>query len=152
MLTLIQQNMASSDVQKQIEQSVQQYQATCATLTALKEQLDSYNAFHTGLISYTEGAASAAEGAAQLKDSLPALQEGIGKLQEGVLSLKNGLTTFDTDGIDKLDELVNVDLETLLARMRSLIRGAQDDQQYSGLAENTEGAVRYIWRTDAIES
>lgn len=150
-LALIQQNMKSSDVQKQIEQSVQQYQATCATLTALKEQLDSYNAFHTGLTSYTEGAASAAEGAAQLKDSLPALQEGIGKLQEGVLSLKNGLTTFDTDGIDKLDELVNVDLETLLARMRSLIRGAQDDQQYSGLAENTEGAVRYIWRTDAIE-
>lgn len=150
-LMLIQQNMESNDVQKQIEQSVQQYQATCASLTALKEQLDSYNTFHTGLTAYTEGAASAAEGAAQLKDNLPALQEGIDKLQEGALALKDGLTTFDTEGIDKLDELVNVDLEALLSRVRCLIRAAQDDQQYSGMAENTEGAVRYIWRTDAIE-
>lgn len=151
LLALIQQNMESSDVQKQIEQSVQQYQAACATLTALKDQLDSYNAFHTGLTAYTEGAASAADGAVQLKDNLPALQDGIGKLQEGALALKDGLTTFDTEGIDKLDDLVNVDLEALLARMRSLIRGAQDDQSYSGIAEATEGAVRYIWRTDAIQ-
>ena len=67
------------------------------------------------------------------------------------MALKDGLTTFDTEGIDKLDELVNVDLEALLSRVRCLIRAAQDDQQYSGMAENTEGAVRYIWRTDAIE-
>lgn len=150
-LVLIQQNMESSDVQKQIEQSVQQYQATCASLTALKEQLDSYNAFHTGLTAYTEGVSSAADGAAQLKNNLPALQEGIDQLQEGALALKDGLTTFSTDGIDKLDDLVNGDLEALLSRVCSLIRAAQDDQQYSGMAENTEGAVRYIWRTDAIE-
>lgn len=151
LLALIRQSMESSDVQTQIEQSVQQYQDACATLTALKDQLDSYNAFHTGLTAYTEGAASAADGAVQLKDNLPALQEGISKLQEGALALKDGLTIFDTEGIDKLDDLVNVDLEALLARMRSLIRGAQGDQQYSGMAENTEGAVRYIWRTDTIQ-
>lgn len=140
---LIEQNMASDTVQKQIAQNVAQYQASSAALTALKEQLDSYNTFHTGLIAYTEGACTAASGAQQLEDSLPALLTGIAQLTEGASSL--------TDGLDQLNTLVTEDLNTLIDRVHALIDAAASYQNYAGLADGTSGTVRFIWRTDAIE-
>lgn len=148
---LIEQNMASDEIQQQIAQNVAQYQAISASLAALKEQLDNYNAFHNGLVAYTEGVATAASGATQLNENIPALQDGVTQLHDGALSMKEGLATFNTDGVEKLSELVNDDLDTLLARVRGLIDAARNEQNYAGIAENTEGAVRFIWRTDAIE-
>lgn len=148
---LIAQSMNSDEVQQQIAQSIALYQESSNALIALKEQLDSYNAFHTGLIAYTEGTVSAANGASQLQDGIPALTEGIAKRQSGAIALKDGLAAFNAQGVEKLDMLVNEDLETLLVRVRGLIHAAQDAQNYSGIAENTEGALRFIWRTDAIE-
>lgn len=148
---LIDQNMNGEEVQQQIAQAMEQYQTASASLTALKEQLDSYNTFHTGLVAYTDGTASAADGAAQLSAAIPALQDGVTQLQSGALAMKDGLNTFYQDGVEKLNTLVNEDLEALLARARGLILAAQGAQNYSGIAENTDGAVRYLWRTDAIE-
>lgn len=150
-LQLIDQQMASDGVQTKIARSLQQYQTTCATLTALKEQLDSYNTFHTGLITYTQGVASASAGAAKLNGSMPALKEGVAALEDGAWQLCDGLTTFNTDGIDKLTRLVEDDLDELLTRARALIRAADDAQNYSGIADDTDGKLRFIWRTDAIE-
>lgn len=148
---LIEKNLTSDDVQKQIQQSVSQYQATCAALEALKAQLDSYNSFHTGLVAYTQGAAAAATGAATLKDSVPAMQDGIAQLLEGAQALSDGLGTFNTNGVEKLSTLVNEDMETLLENLRSMISAAKSYQTYTGLADGVEGTVRFIWRTDAIE-
>ncbi len=148
---LIDQNMASENVQKQIQASLKQYQATCEALTALKEQLDSYHAFHAGLIAYTDGVASAAEGAAQLNEGVPALQEGIAQLQTGVLDMKDGLTTFNADGVEKLTALVNDNLDGLLNRVRALAEAAQSYSNYAGIADGMNGTVRFVWRTDAIE-
>lgn len=150
-LQLIDQQMASDDVQTKIARSLQQYQTTCATLTALKEQLDSYNTFHTGLITYTQGVASASAGAAKLNGSMSDLKEGVAALEDGAWQLCDGLTTFNTDGIDKLTRLVEEDLDELLTRARALIRAADDAQNYSGIADDTDGKLRFIWRTDAIE-
>lgn len=146
--SLIEESMAAEDVQQQIQQAVSQYQEACASLSALLQQLNSYNDLHSGLIAYTQGVSSAADGAQQLTDSLSSLQQGAAQLQEGALALSDGLKAFSTEGFE---EAVGVNPETLLARARSLIRAAAEDQSYSGLAENTVGSVRYIWRTDAIE-
>lgn len=146
--SLIEESMAAKDVQQQIQQAVSQYQEACASLSALLQQLNSYNDLHSGLIAYTQGVSSAADGAQQLTDSLSSLQQGAAQLQEGALALSDGLKAFSAEGFE---EAVGVNPETLLARARSLIRAAAEDQSYSGLAENTVGSVRYIWRTDAIE-
>lgn len=148
---LIEQNMESDDVRAQIEAGLAQYQSTCASLTALKEQLDAYNAFHSGLIAYTSGASAAADGAAQLKSGIPALQEGVAQLQDGAQALCDGLAAFSEEGVERLDALVNDDLDALLERVRGLIQAAQGAQNYSGIADGADGAVRFIWRTDAIE-
>lgn len=144
-VALIDQNLASDEVQQQIAEQVQSAQAS---LSALKAQLDSYAAFHAGLVAYTEGAANAASGAAQLQESMPDLLDGVTALQDGASALKEGLTAFNTEGVAKLDTLVNEDLDALLTRVRALIAAAQSDLTYSGIADGMDGAVRYIWRTD----
>lgn len=158
---LVDQNMQSETVQAQIAAACEQG----APLVTLKAQLDSYNTFYTGLIAYTNGASDAASGAAQLKtgadtlqsgaaqlkDAMPALTDGVNKLVDGAKALADGLTTFDADGVSKLTGAINEDLDPLLARAQLLIEAAQSYNNYSGLAEGMDGAVRFIYRTDAIE-
>lgn len=147
-LALIEQNMTSDDVQQQIAAT---YQSVQGSLSALKAQLDSYSTFHAGLTAYTEGASSAAAGAAQLKDSMPALLDGITALTDGANALKAGLTSFSDEGVAKLDTLVNEDLDVLFDHVRALIDAARSDRSYAGIPEGMDGAVRFIWRTDAIQ-
>lgn len=158
---LVDQNMQSETVQAQIAAACEQG----APLVTLKAQLDSYNTFYTGLIAYTNGASDAASGAAQLKagadtlqsgaaqlkDAMPALTDGVNKLVDGAKALADGLATFDADGVSKLTSAINEDLDPLLARAQLLIEAAQSYNNYSGLADGMDGAVRFIYRTDAIE-
>lgn len=158
---LVDQNMQSETVQAQIAAACEQG----GPLVTLKAQLDSYNTFYTGLIAYTNGASDAASGAAQLKagadtlqsgaaqlkDAMPALTDGVNKLVDGAKALADGLITFDADGVSKLTSAINEDLDPLLARAQLLIEAAQSYNNYSGLAEGMDGAVRFIYRTDAIE-
>lgn len=114
---LIEQNLASKEVQQQIAQGVSQYQAIKTVLETLKGQLNSYSTFHNGLIVYTDGAAAASAGAAQLKASVPEFQSGITALKDGALTMKNGLGTFNTNGDEKLSSLAKEDPEALLANV-----------------------------------
>ena len=82
---------------------------------------------------------------------MPALQSGIQQLKEGAFSLKAGLTLFNAQGIDKVAKLVNEDVEPLLVRARGVLDAAKSYENYSGLADDMDSAVRFIWRTDAIQ-
>ena len=79
------------------------------------------------------------------------LAVGLNKLVDGAKALADGLITFDADGVSKLTSAINEDLDPLLARAQLLIEAAQSYNNYSGLAEGMDGAVRFIYRTDAIE-
>lgn len=147
---LIDQNMASDDVQAQIEQSLARYAESRATLAALREQLNAYNVFHSGIVAYTRGASSAADGANQLRAGLPALEDGVAQLLDGARAMLDGLELFSDEAVDKLDRLAGEDLEQLLERVRELICAAQVSRNYSGVAEGVDASARYIWRTDAI--
>ena len=112
---LIAQNMGSDDVQGQINAAVGAAQSGAASIAALKNQLDSYNAFYTGLTQYTAGVAQATAGAdalcagasqvnagaAQLQAGAAQLQSGAGELCDGVNTLKNSLPAL-TDGVTQL--------------------------------------------------
>lgn len=133
----IEQNMTSSDVQKEIQQNVQLYREPHGQLTAFKEQLDGYNTFHTGLIAYTQGISGAVDGAAESLEGADALKVDAEVLLDGVTSIR-----------EKMD---SADIEGLVDRARALILATQQDINYSGIAGDMDDSVRYIWRTDAIE-
>ena len=146
--------------------------------TAVK-QLDSYNEFYSGLGEYTEGVDAAKEGANKLtgganqlkagtsaltdatkqlydgiltmQNGAPALTSGITELRNGSMKLSDGLKEFNEKGVSKLLDAVNGDLKGLYTRVKATADVSKDYKSFSGLSDEMDGQVKFIYRTDAIE-
>ena len=175
---LIAQNMASDEVQSQIKATIQQASDGLQSIKSLRAQLDSYNTFYVGLRQYTAGVASAKAGADQLsagantlhngttalsegigtlydgiltmQDGAPALIDGVTRLRDGAMSLSDGLDELNEKGIRKLTDMVEGDISTLTERMRATVETAQSYTSFAGIADDMEGEVKFIYRTDSI--
>lgn len=113
------------------------------SLQVLKAQLDSYNQFYTGLTAYTAGVD-------QLSANMPALTDGATALNDGAAQLYAGLQTLDQDGLQTLTSMVNDEWKPLFENARALADDTEAYQSYADKADDAEGVVRFIWRTDAI--
>ena len=166
--------MSSDAVQAQLSAAAE----GAKSVIALKSSLDSYNAFYLGLITYTSGVSSAAAGANELKtgadalkagtselsagaaellqgiqtmkDSAPALVDGITQLRDGSMELSDGLKQFNEEGIQKLIEAVDGDLDGLSDRIRVIADVAKNYTSFSGISEHMDGDVKFIYKTDSI--
>ena len=166
--------MSSDAVQAQLSAAAE----GAKSVIALKSSLDSYNAFYLGLITYTSGVSSAAAGANELKtgadalkagtselsagaaellqgiqtmkDSTPALVDGITQLRDGSMELSDGLKQFNEEGIQKLIEAVDGDLDGLSNRIRVIADVAKNYTSFSGISEHMDGDVKFIYKTDSI--
>ena len=94
--SIIEENMNSEQVQAQISEGVQRMASGRASLQALKNQLDSYNTFYQGIISYTSGVDQANSGAAQILSGSYAVKNGSGELASGSAQLKDGTGQLST--------------------------------------------------------
>lgn len=167
--------MSSDAVQAQLSAAAE----GAKSVIALKSSLDSYNALYLGLITYTSGVSSAAAGANELKtgadalkagtselsagaaellqgiqtmkDSAPALVDGITQLRDGSMELSDGLKQFNEEGIQKLIEAVDGDLDGLSNRIRVTADVAKHYTSFSGISEDMDGDVKFIYKTDSIE-
>lgn len=167
-------NMASDEVQSKLAAASE----GAKSLIALKTSLDSYNAFYSGLIAYTNGVADAAAGAGTLKagtddlaagaatlyagtdelyggiallqNSAPALIDGITQLRDGSMRLSEGLQELNDQGIEKLLDAVNGDLSGLMARLRATIDVSKEYRSFAGISEDMDGQVKFIYRTESI--
>ena len=176
---LIEQNMNSAEVQAQITAALEQAKSGAASISALKEQLDSYNTFYVGLSQYTAGVASAKNGAdalnagaAQLKagtaelyagmnelyngiltlkNGAPALVDGVTALRDGAMKLSDGLKEFNEQGVQKLVDAVDGDLGGLFARVKATADVSKDYKSFSGISDDMDGQVKFIYRTDSIK-
>lgn len=149
------------------------------SIAALKAQLDSYNEFYVGLTAYTSGVASAnagvkqleagaktleagaktlSDGAAQLdgglktlNESVPSLKNGAEQLRDGAKELNEGIIKLNDEGISKLIDAVDGDIEGLLERIQLTSEVSSNYRTFAGLPNDTDGQVRFIYRTEAIE-
>ena len=171
---LINENLASDEVQAKIKEGLAQAEGGVQKLHDLKTQLDSYNTFYTGLAQYTEGVSAAADGAKQVKNGLndlstgtaaladgskqlydgiselngnmPALTEGVTKLADGSGELADGLAQFNEEGITKIIDLVDGDLGNIVDRFRAVKNVSADYETFTG----GNGEVKFIYRTESI--
>lgn len=176
---LIEQNMNSAEVQGQITAALEQAKSGAASVSALKEQLDSYNTFYTGLSQYTAGVASAKDGAdalnagasqlkagtaelyagmnelyngiLTLKNGAPALVDGVTALRDGAMELSDGLKEFNEKGVQKLVDAVDGDLGGLFTRVKATADVSKDYNSFSGISDDMDGQVKFIYRTDSVK-
>ena len=220
--------MNSEEVQSQIQAGVAKAQAGRKSLQALKTQLDSYNTFYQGVLSYTAGVDKANEGAQQilagtytlkdgtgslvsgagqlkngssslksgtselksgtstLKDGTSSLKSGVKTLKNGTGSLSNGTTTlldgiatlknggktlvdgvqqlndgamtlskgmkkFKEEGIDSIVDAANGDVKDIIDRFKAVQKASKKYNNYSGISDDMDGKVDFIYKTDSIE-
>ena len=169
-------NMASDAVQSKLAAASEGVKS----IIGLKTSLDSYNTFYLGLLAYTGGVASAADGAdklasgasdlkdgtaqlrdgasalydgiLQLKNGTPALVDGVTQLKDGAMQLTEGLAQFNEEGVQKIVELVDGDLNGIIARLKATIDVSKNYRNFSGISDDMDGQVRFIYRTDEIKS
>ena len=225
---LIETNMNSEEVQSQIQAGVAKAQAGRKSLEALKTQLDSYNTFYQGVISYTAGVDKANEGAQQilsgtytlkdgtsslvsgagqlkngssslksgtselksgtstLKDGTSSLKsgaktlkngtsslssgtttlldgiatlknggktlvDGVQKLNDGAMTLSKGMKKFKEEGIDSIVDAANGDVKDIIDRFKAVQKASKKYTSYSGISDDMDGKVDFIYKTDSIE-
>ncbi len=144
---IVSEQMASDEVQAQIAAAGEGLQS----IVALKASLDSYNTFYLGLKSYTAGVADAAAGAETLKAGTDDLKDGTSRLSAGASELYDGVNEFYEEGIRKLVDAVDGDLNGLTARLRATIDVSHRYKSFAGAGEDMDGQVKFIYRTDAVE-
>lgn len=168
-------NMASDEVKAKLAAASE----GAKSIISLKTSLDSYNAFYLGLLTYTGGVASAADGAdklasgisdlkdgtaglkdgtsalydgiLQLKNGTPALVDGVTQLKDGAMQLNDGLKKFNEEGIQKIIDLVDGDLNGIVARLKATIDVSKNYRNFAGISDDMDGQVKFIYRTDEIK-
>ncbi|MGN0442902.1 MAG: hypothetical protein ACI4FO_09405 [Acutalibacteraceae bacterium] len=219
--SLIDTNMQSDEVQSQINSAVEKASAGKNSLSSLKEQLDNYNIFYQGVLTYTDGvdkanagaqqilggtntlkegsytlkngskqlksgsgslkdgagtlkdgadslnsgaqslkdgtselnsgAKNLVQGVASLKEGSSAFVSGVKQLNDGSMTLNDGLKKFKEDGIDVLVDAVGGDVNGLVSRLKAVSEVSSHYKSYSGISDEMDGKVDFIYKTDSIE-
>ena len=147
---IVEQKMASDEVQSQITAASAQASEGAKSLRALKQQLDSYNAFYLGLASYTAGVDAAKDGAETLRGNMPALVSGVQSLCNGSMQLSDGLKRFNDEGISRLTDAFDGKLDGLSARLDALSDVSRAYTSFSGAVSGMDSTVKFVIRTDEI--
>lgn len=92
------------------------------------------------------------EGAGKLKNGTGAIVDGVGTLGEGAHELADGIVTFNEEGIEKIVNAYNGDIEPLMDRLQAVLDAGEDYQSYTGVADGVNGSVKFIYKTNAIKT
>lgn len=111
---------------------------------------DGASSLKTGVDALAEGQSSLYDGIAKLQEAMPALTDGVTQLRDGAMELSEGLQTFYDEGISKILEAVDEDLPALLNRLRAISSLSNAYQTFTGIAPDTTGTVKFIYRTEEI--
>ena len=147
---LIDQNMSTADVQAQIKAGAASASAGADSLSSLKQQLDSYNTFYTGLKKYTGGVDSAASAAKTVASGAESFKSGAEAIRDGADKLADGMSDFDKEGIQKLVDAFDGDLNGLVDRLQAISDFSKGYTSYSGIADGMSGSVKFVFKADAV--
>lgn len=98
------------------------------------------------------GADELCSGILTLKNGAPALTDGIKQLQSGSMQLSEGLKEFNEKGIKNLADYVNGDIDGLVTRVKAIADISKSYSSFSGISEDMDGEVKFIYRTDSVKS
>ena len=115
-------------------------------------------ALQSGGITLSDGILQLADGADQLKDGTSKLaaggkelKEGTTKLLDGSTELADGMKEFDEEGIQKLADTLEGDLQIVLDRLDAVVDADKSYTAFDGWDKDADGSVKFIIETAAIE-
>ena len=75
----------------------------------------------------------------------------IAQLKDGSMQLSDGLKQFSDEGVSKITDIFNGDLSGLAPRMKAMIDVSKRYKSYSGLTDETDGEMKFIYKTEEVK-
>lgn len=102
----------------------------------------------TGSTTLSKGADKLATGAGDLSTGADQLADGAGELSDGANKLADGVVEFNDEGISKIVNAYDGDLKPLADRLQAIIDAGNDYQTFTGLAKDSKGSVKFIYKLE----
>lgn len=113
--------------------------------TMLDQELNQYEAIIHEKLNDVDGQL------AVLQNGLFQLTDGTAQLSDGANQLADGMAQFDTDGIQKIYDLVTGNVKDIQVRIQKLQELAKEYNNFTMLEENTSGNVKFIFMFDSLK-
>lgn len=124
-----------------------------ATLTAGISTLnESSKTLTSSAAQLSTGAGKLSTGATKLEGATRDVSDGVNQLQSGSVDLLDGMNKFKSEGTGKLQNEYNNNIKTVIDRFRSLTEGADNYKTFSGIADDMDGSVKFIFQTAEIKA
>ena len=144
--------IVSVETHYQLYQGILQYTAgTAKAYDGSKALLDGAKKLKSGASDLQDGAGKLKDGVTELKDGTTELKDGVVELRDGSLELKDGTVEFNDEGIRKLTDLLNGDLQDLNDRFEATKEAARAYKSFAGISDGMQGKVKFIYKTAAVE-
>ena len=92
------------------------------------------------------------DGAIQLADGTVQLSDGANTLAEGSHTLADGIVEFNEQGINKILDAYNGDIEPLANKLQATLDAGADYQSYAGIADGANGSVKFVYKLASIKT
>lgn len=136
----------------QLKGGTKELKSGADTLKAGSAQLkDGADALHAGAVTLDGGMLQLYNGIGTLNSGAGALLDGVTQLKNGAQQLDAGMQKLKKEGVDALVKAADGDLTSLADRAKAMIRASKKYQSFSGLGDNTDGKVDFIFKTDAVK-
>ena len=119
--------------------------ATQAKETATTTTIESLQTLLNGLSSLTNGLN-------EINNRMIDLDTGTSTLRDGISSLDSGISQFNSQGINKISDLVNGDVKSLEGKLKALGKLSLNYGTFDDKENGTEGSTKIIMVVDEIKS
>lgn len=140
---------ALSDNSKKINDAVGTLYNGTTTLT------QGGTALSQGVGELANGGNSLVEGTNSLKTASSQILEGTEKLENGTSELYDGVSKLKKEGLDQISDKGNTALDSIDGFVEvkdELVQMSKDYGVYSGLSEDMDGVVKFVMRSNSVES
>ncbi len=94
------------------------------------------------------GAGTLADGIGTLQTGSAALIDGVKQLDEGAVKLNDGMIQFNENGIEKLVDVFDGDIDGLLDTVNEMLEASKSYKNFSGIASDMDGEVKFLFIMD----
>ncbi len=99
----------------------------------------------------SKGASKLSKGANKLNGATKEVSDGVKQLQDGSVTLLDGMNQFKDEGTGKLQSEYNNQIKTVMDRFKAITKDADDYNTFSGIADDMDGSVKFIFQTEEIK-
>lgn len=123
-----------------------------SALEAGAEQLYNNSApLMAGVTALKDGGSQLAGGVGQLADGAAQVSDGANALAQGNQQLAEGMSQFKSEGIDKLTETFNGDIQNAIDRIDAMSNIAKNYKSFAGIKDGVSGKTKFVIETEGVD-